>query len=232
MEKVLVVNNLYKKIGNKEILKNLNLSLDKGKVLGVLGPNGKGKTTFLNSISGLIKATSGEILIDGIKIQAKTKKMISFLQEKNVLSSWMTINDAVDFYRSFYDDFDEKKINELLDFMNLDRKLKVKNLSKGMLEKLNLSLTLSRKAKLYILDEPISGVDIVSREKIIDAIIQNISEDSSIIITTHYVGELEGVFDEVAFLDEGRIIEINDVETLREKYNKSIEEIYKYIFAE
>ena len=126
----------------------------------------------------------------------------------------------------------EKKMIELMEFMNLDRKLKIKSLSKGMLEKLNLSLTLSRKAKLYILDEPISGVDIISRGKIIDAIIQNISEESSMIITTHYVGELEGLFDEVAFLDEGKIVEINDGEELREKYNKSIEDIYKYIFAE
>ena len=116
--------------------------------------------------------------------------------------------------------------------MNLDENLKIKTLSKGMLEKLNLSLTLSRKAKLYILDEPISGVDIVSREKIIAAIIDNIGKDSSMIITTHYVGELEGVFDEVAFLDDGKIVEVNDAEVLREKYGKSIEEIYKYIFAE
>ena len=134
-----------------------------------------------------------------------------------------SIKDAISFYKSFFDDFDEKKMVELMEFMNLDKNLKIKSLSKGMLEKLNLSLTLSRKAKLYILDEPISGVDIISRGKIIDAIIQNISEESSMIITTHYVGELEGLFDEVAFLDEGKIVEINDGEELREKYNKSLE---------
>ena len=144
----------------------------------------------------------------------------------------MTIKDAVEFYKDFFQDFNEEKVKELLAFMNLDEKLKIKSLSKGMLEKLHLSLTLSRKAKLYILDEPISGIDIVTREKIIKAIIDNIEEDSSMIITTHYVGELEGIFDEVAFLDEGKIIEINDAEVLREKYGKSIEEIYKYIFAE
>lgn len=232
MDKILIVNNLYKKIGNKEILKDLSLDLDKGKVLGILGPNGKGKTTFLNIIAGLLKKTSGEILIDGKLVGNETKKTVAFLQEKNVLSNLNSINDAILFYKSFFDDFDEKKMIELMEFMNLDRKLKIKSLSKGMLEKLNLSLTLSRKAKLYILDEPISGVDIISRGKIIDAIIQNISEESSMIITTHYVGELEGLFDEVAFLDEGKIVEINDGEELREKYNKSIEDIYKYIFAE
>ena len=232
MEEVLVINNLYKKVGSKEILKGLNLALDKGKVLGILGPNGKGKTTLLNIISGLIRATSGEVLVDGIKVSCETKKIISFLQEKNTLSTWMTIKDSINFYKDFFDDFDEKKLKELLKFMNLDENLKIKTLSKGMLEKLNLSLTLSRKAKLYILDEPISGVDIVSREKIIEAIIDNIEEESSMIITTHYVGELEGVFDEVAFLDDGKIVEINDAEVLREKYGKSIEEIYKYIFAE
>lgn len=232
MSKVLEVNNLYKKIGNKKILNGINLRLEEGKVLGILGPNGNGKTTLLNSIAGLIKATSGEILINEEKIQYKTRNMISFLQEKSVLCSWMTINDAIEFYKNFYNDFDEKKANELLKFMNLDRKLNVKSLSKGMLEKLNLSLTLSRNTQLYILDEPISGVDILSREKIIDAIIQNISEDSSMIITTHYVGELEGIFDKVVFLNEGKIIEGGEAETLREKYNKSIEDIYKYIFAE
>ncbi|MBQ5695930.1 MAG: ABC transporter ATP-binding protein [Clostridium sp.] len=232
MEKVLMVNNLYKKIGNKKIIKDLNLSLNKGKVLGILGPNGKGKTTLLNIISGIKKATSGDVLIDGIKVSSETKKSVSFLQERNTLSNWMTIKDAVEFYKDFFQDFNEEKVKELLAFMNLDEKLKIKSLSKGMLEKLHLSLTLSRKAKLYILDEPISGIDIVTREKIIKAIIDNIEEDSSMIITTHYVGELEGIFDEVAFLDEGKIIEINDAEVLREKYGKSIEEIYKYIFAE
>lgn len=232
MEKVLMVNNLYKKIGNKKIIKDLNLTLNKGKVLGILGPNGKGKTTLLNIISGIKKATSGDVLIDGIKVSSETKKSVSFLQERNTLSNWMTIKDAVEFYKDFFQDFNEEKVKELLAFMNLDEKLKIKSLSKGMLEKLHLSLTLSRKAKLYILDEPISGIDIVTREKIIKAIIDNIEEDSSMIITTHYVGELEGIFDEVAFLDEGKIIEINDAEILREKYGKSIEEIYKYIFAE
>lgn len=232
MEKVLMVNNLYKKIGNKKIIKDLNLTLNKGKVLGILGPNGKGKTTLLNIISGIKKATSGDVLIDGIKVSSETKKSVSFLQERNTLSNWMTIKDAVEFYKDFFQDFNEEKVKELLAFMNLDEKLKIKSLSKGMLEKLHLSLTLSRKAKLYILDEPISGIDIVTREKIVKAIIDNIEEDSSMIITTHYVGELEGIFDEVAFLDEGKIIEINDAEVLREKYGKSIEEIYKYIFAE
>ena len=232
MEKVLMVNNLYKKIGNKKIIKDLNLSLNKGRVLGILGPNGKGKTTLLNIISGIKKATSGDVLIDGIKVSSETKKSVSFLQERNTLSNWMTIKDSVEFYKDFFQDFNEEKVKELLAFMNLDEKLKIKSLSKGMLEKLHLSLTLSRKAKLYILDEPISGIDIVTREKIIKAIIDNIEEDSSMIITTHYVGELEGIFDEVAFLDEGKIIEINDAEVLREKYGKSIEEIYKYIFAE
>lgn len=232
MDKVLMVNNLYKKIGKKEILRDLSLDLDKGKVLGILGPNGKGKTTFLNIIAGLLKKTSGEVFIDGKIVGNETKKTVAFLQEKNVLCNLNSINDAILFYKSFFDDFDEEKMMELMKFMNLDKNLKIKSLSKGMLEKLNLSLTLSRKAKLYILDEPISGVDIISRSKIIDAIIQNISEESSMIITTHYVGELEGLFDEVAFLDQGKIIEVNNTEELREKYNKSIEDIYKYIFAE
>lgn len=194
MEKILMVNNLYKKIGNKEILKDLSLDLDKGKVLGILGPNGKGKTTFLNIIAGLLKKTSGEVLIDGKLVGNETKNTVAFLQEKNVLCNLNSIKDAISFYKSFFDDFDEKKMVELMEFMNLDKNLKIKSLSKGMLEKLNLSLTLSRKAKLYILDEPISGVDIISRGKIIDAIIQNISEESSIFYNSaFYILELDTI---------------------------------------
>lgn len=144
----------------------------------------------------------------------------------------MTVEGSVRFYKDFYKDFDEIKANELLGFMKLDKKSKVKNLSKGMLEKLGLTLTLSRRSKLYILDEPISGVDIISRDKIVDAIINNLDQSASMIITTHYVGELEKLFDEVIFLGEGLIIEKGDAEDLREKYGVSIDEIYRKVFTE
>lgn len=229
---VLEVKNLTKTFGRKHVLNGVNLSLEKGKVLGILGPNGQGKTTFLNIISGLLKPTLGEVIVNGIKVSYETKKLVAYLQETDYLSKWMSVNDAVKFYQDFFPDFDELKVQKLLAFMNIDTTVKLKSLSKGMLEKVGLSLTLSRKCDLYILDEPISGVDIISRDKIINAIIDNLDSTASIIITTHYVGELEKLFDEVLFLGEGSIIESGDAETLRIKYGTSIDQIYRKVFAE
>lgn len=232
MENILEVKNVSKRLGGKEVLKDISITLSSGKVLGILGPNGNGKTTLLNIIIGFLKADSGEVKINGIEVGSETKKIISFLQEKSNLSKRMNINDAINFYMDFFQDFNIDKMNELIKFMNLDRSLKIKALSKGMLEKLCLSLVLSRKVQLYILDEPISGVDLVAREKIMDAIINNIGDEKSIIITTHYVGELEQIFDEVAFIGDGKVLEHGNAEELRAKYEKSIEEIYKKIFSE
>lgn len=232
MDDVLEISNIFKNYGNKEVLRDISFSLKEGKVLGILGPNGQGKTTLLNIIGGLIKPTSGVASIDEINVSYETKKVVSFLQEKNVLYNWMSIKDAINFYKDFFKDFDSNKMSDLLKFMKLEENMTVNKLSKGMLEKLSLSLTLSRKARLYILDEPISGIDTVTRDKIVNVIIDNITIDSSMIITTHYIGELENIFDEVLFLGEGNIIEHGDAEELREKYGTSIEEIYKKIFNE
>lgn len=232
MENILEVNGVSKKLGRKEVLKDISITLNKGKVLGILGPNGNGKTTLLNIIVGFLKADSGEVKVSGMEVGSETKKVISFLQEKSNLSKRMNINDAINFYIDFFTDFDMDKMNELIKFMNLDRAVKIQSLSKGMLEKLCLSLVLSRKAQLYILDEPISGVDLLAREKIMDAIINNIDDEKSIIITTHYIGELEQIFDEVVFIGDGKVLEHGNAEDLRIKYEKSIEEIYKKIFAE
>lgn len=232
MDEVLEVSSVFKNYGNKEVLKDINFKLKEGKVVGILGPNGQGKTTLLNIIGGLIKPTSGVASIDGINVSYETKKNVSFLQEKNVLYNWMSIKDAINFYKDFFKDFDSNKMSDLLKFMKLEENMTVNKLSKGMLEKLSLSLTLSRKTRLYILDEPISGVDTITRDKIVNVIIDNITIDSSMIITTHYIGELENIFDEVLFLGEGSILEHGDAEELREKYGTSIEEIYKKIFNE
>lgn len=229
---LLEINNLTKNFSSKHVLNGLTLTLTKGKVLGILGPNGQGKTTLLNLISGLLKPSGGNIKINGILVGTETKKFVSYLQEKDFLPKWMKISDSIKFYKDFFSDFNEEKCLKLLKFMNLDINLKVKTLSKGMLEKLGLCLTLSRSASLYILDEPISGVDIISRDKIIDAIIHNIDSDASMIITTHYVGELERLFDEVIFLGDGSILEQGAAEDLRVKYEASIDQIYRKVFAE
>ncbi|MGL5150403.1 MAG: ABC transporter ATP-binding protein [Clostridium sp.] len=229
--KVLEVKEVSKSFGRKKVLNNISLELGRGKVLGILAPNGAGKSTLLNIIAGLLNESGGKVLIDGEEKSFESKGKVSYLHEKNILPKGMKIKEAKEFYKDFFEGFDEKKFNELLKFMNLEENMRVKTLSKGMLEKLNLSLTLSRKASLYILDEPISGVDPVAREKIIDAIIDNIQEDASTIITTHYVGELDKLFDEVCFIGDGAVIEYGNADDLRDKYNASIDEIYRKIFG-
>ena len=232
MNNLLEIINISKRINGKEILKGVSFNLEKGKVLGIMGPNGQGKTTLLNTIQGFLKADNGEIIIDGNKLGATIKSDISFLQDTNIFNKSMKIKNVINLYDDFFNNFDREKMDYYLEFMNLDRESRIRDLSKGMMEKFNLSLTLSRKTKLYMLDEPISGVDPVSREKILDAILESLSEDSSMIITTHYIGELERIFDEVIFLGDGKIIENGDAEELRIKYQGSIDEIYRKIFAE
>ncbi|WP_346928128.1 ABC transporter ATP-binding protein [Clostridium sp.] len=231
-DNVLEITNLSKNFGAKHILNDITFNLKRGKVLGILGPNGQGKTTLLNVISGIFKPTLGTVTINGMLLGRETKEFVSYLQEKDYLFRWMKVNDALKFYKDFFSDFNENKALNLLKFMNIQTDAKLKSLSKGMLEKVALSLTLSRNCNLYILDEPISGVDIISRDKIINAIIDNLDSNASMIITTHYVGELEQLFDEVMFLGEGSIIENGDAEELRIKYGTSIDQIYRKVFAE
>lgn len=232
MEKLLVASNLEKSYGRKVALDGLNMEMDRGKIYGILGPNGSGKTTFLNIITGFTRKSYGYVRINGIEPCTETKKFISYLPDRSFLYKWMRIKDAVNLFRDFYPGFDVKKMSELLDFMKLKEDMKVADLSRGMAEKLHLSLVLSRKADLYILDEPIAAVDPVAREKILDAIINNYSEDGSMLITTHLVKDIERIFDEVAFISEGKIVNQGNAESLRLQYGKSIDEIYREIFAE
>lgn len=230
MKNILEVNKVKKSYGRKTVLNEISFTLEEGKTLGVLGPNGNGKTTLLNIIAGLLQPDAGEILVDNINISSETKKIVSYLRENNQFYNWMKIEDTISFYRDFFEDFDEERTRNLLKFMNIEGNQKLKTLSKGMLEKVSLSLVLGRKAKLYILDEPISGVDILSRDEIINAIVENMIEGASMIITTHYVGELERLLDEVLFIKEGIVIEQGEADFIREKYGTSIEGAYKEIF--
>lgn len=230
MSAVLEARDLAKSYFTKKALKDVDITLEKGKILGFLGPNGSGKTTFIKIVAGILRQSSGEIFIEGTKPGVKTKAMVSYLPDKNYLFKWMKIKDAVGFFKDFYEDFDEKRCKELLEFMNLEEESKVTSLSKGMMEKLNLTLVLSRKAKLYILDEPLAGVDPVAREKILDAIIQNYNEDSSMIITTHLVKDIERIFDDVAFIKDGEIVLSGNAEDLRLQKGKSIDELFREVF--
>src|SRR5690606_11958973 len=206
MKNIVEIKNLTKKYSNKIALNNISLNIQEGKVVGILGPNGSGKTTLIKILTGLLRQTSGEVLIDGHKIGVYTKRVVSYLPDRNFLYKWMKIKDALDFFKDFYSDFDEAKFEELLEFMKLDKNMKIDTLSKGMHEKLNLSLVLARNAKLYVLDEPIAGVDPVARDQILNAIINNYNEKSSMLITTHLVRDMENILDEVVFLKEGNVI--------------------------
>lgn len=232
MENIIEIKGLTKSYLNKKALNNISLNLEKGKVIGILGPNGSGKTTLIKIITGILRSTKGEVLIDGKKPGVYTKSIVSYLPDRNFLYEWMKVEEAITFYKDFYEDFDEKKAYELLDFMKLTKTAKINSLSKGMKEKLNLTLVLSRKAKVYILDEPIAGVDPVARDQILDAIIKNYNEDSTMIITTHLVRDIEGVFDEVVFLKDGEVYMKGNAEELREEKCLQIDDLYKEIFAE
>ncbi|HBC95747.1 MAG TPA: multidrug ABC transporter ATP-binding protein [Clostridium sp.] len=230
METILKCTDLKKSYFRKTALNGLNLEIKKGRITGLLGPNGSGKTTFLKIIAGILRPSSGEILINGNRPGIKTKAQVSYLPDRDYLYKWMRISDAVNFFDDMYDDFDKEKAGEMLKFMNLSEDSKVRELSKGMSEKLYLTLVLSRKSQLYVLDEPLGGVDPTTREKILDAILKNYTEESSILITTHLVSDIERLFDDVAFISEGRIVLFGNAEELRSERKMSIDEIYREVF--
>ncbi|MBV4419392.1 ABC transporter ATP-binding protein [Clostridium tyrobutyricum] len=230
MDVILKSSQLRKNYFRKKALDGLDLEIKSGRIVGLLGPNGSGKTTFLKIAAGILKQSSGEILINGNKPGVITKSEVSYLPDKDYLFKWMKIKDAFNFFNDMYKDFNYDKALQLLKFMNLDINSKVKSLSKGMSEKLYLTLVLSRSAKLYILDEPLGGVDPTTRERILDAILDNYSKDSSILITTHLVSDIERLFDDVAFISEGKITLSGDAEELRAKRGKSVDEIYREVF--
>ena len=198
-----------------------------------MGSNGSGKkTTLLKLIAGILRCNSGKITVMGKDIGVETKEIVSFMSDKHYFEKWMKISDTIDFYKDFYKDFDEKKALKMLEFMNLNVEQRVSALSKGMAEKLQLTLVLSRKAKLYLLDEPIGGVDPVGRDKILDAIINFYDEDSTIIFSTHLIRDVERIFDEVIFIKEGRVILYDNVEDIRIKENISIHDKFKEVYGE
>lgn len=228
---MLSIKNLIKKYKNKSVLKNLNLELNSGEILGLLGPNGCGKTTLMKILSTTNSYNSGEIVINGEKLGYITNKYVAFLPDTPFVDKSDTIKKAIDEYSYFFGDFDNTKADILLQKLNLNKNQKISTLSKGMVEKLQLILILSRNAKLYILDEPIAGVDIVTRKEIMKLITENINQDSSVIITTHLISDIEQLFDKVAFLKDGKIDKIHDVETIRYETKKSVEQLYIECFG-
>ena len=228
--KLLEIKNLNKSFDNKEILKDINLSIQSGKIIGLLGKNGVGKTTLIKLINDLLTPTSGEILIKGQKIGVETKKVISYLPERTYLNKQMKVSEVISYFEDFYDNFDSKKAKKLLKDLDLDINQKLTKMSKGMQEKVQLVLVMSRNADLYVLDEPLGGVDPATRDYILDTILSNFNENASVIISTHLISDIEKILDEVIFIDKGQIVLQSDADKLRNKENASIDEIFRRMF--
>lgn len=222
--------NLCKEFDNKQILNNINLSIPKGKIIGLLGKNGMGKTTLIKLINDLLTPTSGEILINGERPGVKSKKIISYLPERTYLDKNMNVLQIINFFDEFYDNFNKEKAIKLLKDLNLDKDLKISKMSKGMQEKLQLILVMSREAELYILDEPLGGVDPATRDYILDTILLNFNEDASLIISTHIISDVERILDDVIFIDKGEIVLTSSADELRNRENASIDEIFRRCF--
>lgn len=216
--------------GGKVALKNINLKLENKKIYGLLGKNGSGKTTFIKLINDLLTPSEGEILVKGEKPGINSKKIISYLPERTYLDKSLKVGKAIEEFAGFYSDFSFKKCKKLLNALELDEGQKISEMSKGMQEKLQLLLVMSRKAELYILDEPLSGVDPATRDDILDLILENFEENSSLLISTHLISDVERILDEVIFIRNGEIVEFSDAEKLREKENASIDEIFRRRF--
>ena len=219
-----------KNFGNKKIVENINLTVTKGKIIGLLGKNGVGKSTLIKLINDLLVPTSGEILINGKQVGVDSKKVISYLPERTYLDKTMTVDKVIEFFEDFYEDFDSNKAKKLLKDLGLDTSQKLSKMSKGMQEKVQLVLVMSRSAELYILDEPLGGVDPATRDYILDTILTNFNDGASVIISTHLIADIEKILDEVIFIDNGKIILQSNCDELRKKEKESIDEIFRRMF--
>ena len=227
---LLEIKNLSKKYDDKYALKDINLKLSGGKIIGLLGKNGAGKTTLIKLINDLLTPTSGEILVKGNKIGVETKKAISYLPERTYLNKQMKVKEVLSYFEDFYDNFDAQKARKLLKDLDLDESQSLSKMSKGMQEKVQLVLVMSRNADLYILDEPLGGVDPATRDYILDTILSNFNENASVIISTHLISDIERVLDEVVFIDKGKIALHSNTDELRKNENASIDEIFRRMF--
>ena len=230
MEQILKTTQLSKSFYQKKALDKVDINIEKGKIYGILGPNGGGKSTFFKIAAGLLKPSQGEITIDNKKPGVYTKSIVSYLPEVNYLYKWMKIKDTLAFFKDLYTDFNIGKAKESLKFMELEEEEKVTSLSKGMMGRLKLTLALSRKSKVYLLDEPLNGIDPISREKIITSILDSYNEEASILINSHLIYYIEKLLDYVFFLSEGRIILSGDAEELRNKRGMSIDKLFQEVF--
>ena len=227
---VLKCQNLSKSFGDHTVLENINLEIKPGRIVGLLGKNGAGKTTLIKTISGLLTLDSGEISIAGHSVGVETKKIVSYLPERTYFDRTMKIRQVINFFADFYEDFSAEKAEQLIKDFDLDLESRLNKLSKGMQEKVQIALVMSRKAKLYVLDEPLGGVDPATRDYIMETILRNFDDGASMLISTHLVSDIEKILDDVIIINRGKIVLTEEAETLRAKSKKSIDQYFREEF--
>ncbi|AUS96999.1 ABC transporter [Clostridium thermosuccinogenes] len=230
MNPILECKSLTKRYSGFTALSNVDLTLERGRIVGLLGPNGSGKTTLIKLINGLLVPESGSIRIAGMEPGVETKKIVSYLPEKTYLADWMQVSQVIEFFQDFYENFDSKKAYAMLSDLRIDPKKRLKTLSKGTKEKVQLILVMSRKADLYCLDEPIGGVDPAARDYILNTIITNYNENATVLISTHLISDIEKVLDEVIFIKDGTVTLHSSVDDIRLKEGKSVDSLFREVF--
>ena len=230
MDNLVEISNLTKKYEGKIALDDISFSISQGRIVGLLGPNGAGKTTLIKILTGVLCDFQGSVIIDGQKPGAYTKSVVSYLPDKTYLSSWMKVSDTIDLFSDFYEDFDKFKAKELMKRLKIELDQKVTKLSKGTYEKVQLVIVMSRRAKLYVLDEPLGGVDPASRDVILDTILKNYNENSTVLLSTQLISDVERIFDSVIILKDGQVFINDEVDRVREKSGKSIDEFFREVF--
>ena len=230
MSEILRCDYVVKRYGGKSALNGLSLTVESGKIIGLLGPNGAGKTTLIKIINGLLTPTSGRVFIEGDEPGPKTKPKVSYLPDVNYLNHWMTVEQIVNMFADFYEDFRPVLAFRMIDGLGIDKKARLKSLSKGNKEKVSLILVMSRNAKLYVLDEPIAGVDPATRDYIISTIINNYNPEASVLISTHLISDIESVLDEVIFIKEGTLVLHDTVDHIREEHGMSVDDLFREVF--
>lgn len=230
MNPILECKNLTKRYPGLLALDNISLEIARGKIVGLLGPNGSGKTTLIKLASGLLTPSEGEILINGMQPGVETKKIVSYLPEQTYLNQWMRLSDVLQYFSDFYENFSVTKAKEMLKALNLYEDMRLKTMSKGTKEKVQLILVMAREADLYLLDEPIAGVDPAARDYIINTILTNYSENATVIISTHLIQDIEQVLDEVIFIGNHKILLQDTTDNIREQQNKSVDALFREVF--
>ena len=230
MNHLVSIKNLHKRYGNAVALLDVSLEIPKGAIVGLLGPNGSGKTTLIKILMGLLSDYQGQVMINGVEPGEVANKHIAYLPDKSHIPIWFTASNAIDFFADFYQDFDKERAYNMLEIMEIPFKKKIKSLSRGMQEKVGLALVMSRRAKLYVLDEPIGAVDPASRDFIMETIIKNYDEESSILLSSHIISDIESVLDRAIFLKKGKIMMDDEVDMIRSENQKSLDELFREVF--